>query len=78
VPYTARPQNSPLATRRTASHFAFSVSPYFQLSSSAPHARFAGHANARQHARLSPHSSSTSHPAHHRQVLPPGVEEQPF
>lgn len=76
--YTARPQNSPLATRRTASHFAFSASSHLQFSSSTPHARFAGHANARQHARHSPHTPLAHSLAHHRQVLPPGIEEQPF
>jgi hypothetical protein len=74
--YTARPQNSPLATHRTASRSAFSDLSHFQLSSSQPQARFAGHTNTRKHAR---HSSLTHHAAHHhRQLLPPGVEEQPF
>ena len=72
--YTARPQNSPLATSRAA-HFAFFASSHFQLSSSLLHARFAGQPNARSHA---PQSPPTYHPAHHRQVLPPGIEEQPF
>ena len=73
--YTARPQNSPLATSRVAPHFAQFASSHFQLSSSVLQARFAGYANARQHA---PQSSLTHHAAHHRQVLPPGIEEQPF
>ena len=73
--YTARPQNSPLATARTASRSTSSVSPNFQLSSSHPQVRFAGNANARTHAS---HATLAHHPAHHRQVLPPGIEEQPF
>lgn len=73
--YTARTQNSPLATTRSASHFAFSASPQFSLSSSQLSPRFAGYANARKHASLAPLAHST---AHHRQVLPPGIEEQPF
>ena len=72
--YTARTQNSPLATARAASHFA-SASPQFQLSSSQTQPRFAGYANARKHASLAPLAHT---PAHHRQVLPPGIEEQPF
>ena len=73
--YTARPQNSPLATARSASHSSFSTSPNFQLSSSQLQARFAGHANARKHASHAPLAHRT---ARHRQVLPPGIEEQPF
>ena len=73
--YIARPQNSPLATTRSASPFAFSISPQFQLSSSQPQPRFAGYANARRHAS---HAPLAPRPAHHRQVLPPGIEEQPF
>ena len=72
---TPRPQNSPLAIARRASHSAFSASPHFQLSSSQLQARFAGYANARKHASHAPLAHS---PAHHRQVLPPGIEEQPF
>lgn len=75
MPYIARTQNSPLATARTASPFAFSASPNFQLSSSQLPARFAGNANARTHASNTPLAHST---AHHRQVLPPGIQEQPF
>ena len=73
--YTTQPQNSPLATARAASRSALSASPNFQLSSSQSQARFAGYANARTHAT---HATLTHHPAHHRQVLPPGIEEQPF
>ena len=73
--YIARPQNSPLATAHSASPFALSVSPQFQLSSSQLPPRFAGNANARKHAS---HASPAHRPAHHRQVLPPGIEEQPF
>ena len=73
--YIARPQNSPLASARSASPFAFSVSPQFQLSSSQLSPRFAGYANARKHAS---NASAAHHPVHHRQVLPPGIEEQPF
>ena len=73
--YTARPRNSPLATSRVAPHFAIFASSHFQLSSSVPQARFAGNSTARQHTL---HSSLTHHPAHHRQALPPGIEEQPF
>ena len=72
--YTARPQNSPLATGHTA-HFAFFASPHFQLSSSLLPARFAGQLNVRRHAPQSPPAHSA---AHHRQALPSGIEEQPF
>jgi len=75
MPYIARPQNSPLATARSAFRAAFSASPQFQLSSSQLPPRFAGYANARKHASHAPPAHS---PAHHRQVLPPGIEEQPF
>jgi hypothetical protein len=73
--YTARPQNSPLATARRASHTPSSASPTFQSSSLQSQARFAGHANTRKHAS---HAPLAHRPAHHRQVLPPGIEEQPF
>ena len=73
--YIARTQNSPLATTRSASSFAVSVSPQFQLSSSQLAPRFAGYVNARKHAS---HTTLAHRPAHHRQVLPPGIEEQPF
>ena len=73
--YIARPQNSPLATARSASPFAFAVSPQFQLSSSQLSPRFVGYPNARKHAG---HTTLAHRPAHHRQVLPPGIEEQPF
>ena len=73
--YLARTQNSPLATARGASPFASSISPHFQLSSSQLAPRFAGYANARKHAT---HAPLAGHTAHHRQVLPPGIEEQPF
>ncbi len=73
--YITRPQNSPLASARGTSPFAVSVSPQFQLSSSQLQPRFTGNANARKHAG---HTSLAHRPAHHRQVLPPGIEEQPF
>ena len=73
--YTARPQNSPLANARRASYSSSSPSPNFQLSSSQTQPRFAGHASARKHGS---HAPLAHHPAHHRQVLPPGIEEQPF
>lgn len=73
--YIARTQHSPLATARSASPLAISVSPQFQLSSSQLQPRFAGNANARKHAG---HTTLAHRPVHHRQALPPGIEEQPF
>ena len=73
--YLARTQQGPLATARSAHAFAFFASSHFQLSSSEIQARYIGHPHVRHRA---PHPPAVHHPAHHRQHLPPGIEEQPF
>lgn len=85
--YIAKPQRGSLATGAggyaagsyetfaSSANLAQFASPQFALLSSTTQARYAGHSNARSHAKRAP---VLRHPTHQRQRLPPGVEQQPF